>query len=327
MPAAFRRSVVVLGIIIAGAVIGALVHRVTRPQPTPVTIETTELLISAPLLVAQHYGDFAASGLAVALRMHPTGKQALATALATPGGYATATAIPLMHAACARQDFAILATIGETGDALRILARRDAGIQVAADLAGQRVSARAGTNAEFYLRSYLHFEGVDPATVTIEDLPPEVAVERLIAGTIAAACLWDPHLQRAHAALPGGLSELCDPAPYRFTWNLVRTGPATNPVIDQRLLEAIARASRRIDEDPAVRAWLGERFGLGAAERDAVLNRFFFRPRLTPGLIIAMEDGARLLIAADVAQTIDFSRCIDASALLAVDPNAVRLVR
>ena len=326
MPAAFRRFVVVLGIIIAGAVIGALVHRVIRPQPTPVTIETTEFLISAPLLVAQHYGDFAASGLAVALRTHATGKEALATALATPGSYATATAIPLMHAACARQDFAILATIGET-DGLRILVRRDAGIKVAADLAGQRLSARAGTNAEFYLRSYLHFEGVDPATVTIEDLPPEVAVERLIAGTIAAACLWDPHLQRAHAALPGGLSELYEPALYRFTWNLVRTGPATNPATDQRLLEAIARASRRIDEDPAVRAWLGERFGLGAAERDAVLNRFFFRPRLTPGLIIAMEDGARLLIAADVAQTIDFSRCIDASALLAVDPNAVRLVR
>lgn len=327
MPAALRRYLVVLGVMVVLTVIGALVHRLTRPQPIPVTIGTTDFLISAPLLVAQRFGDFAACGLAVELRTYATGKEALAAALATPAGYVTASETPLMHAACARQDFAILATLGETGDGLRILARRDAGIQVAADLAGQRISARAGTNAEFYLRSYLHFEGVDPATVTIEDLPPEVAIERLVAGTIAAACLWDPHLGRTHAALPGALNELHEPALYRFTWNLVRTGPSRDPATDQRLLEAIARASRRIDEDPAVRAWLGEHYSLGLAERDAVLQRFFFRPRLTPGLVVGMEDEARLLIAPDIAKTTDFTRFIDPTALLAVDPNAVRLVR
>lgn len=327
MPAALRRSLVVLGILLTLAVIGGVVRWLVRPRPIPVTIETTDFPISAPLLVAQRFGDFAACGLAVELRPHAIGKDALAAALAGPGGYATASETPLMHAACARQDFAILATIGETGDGLRILARRDAGILVAADLAQRRVSARAGTNAEFYLRSYLHFEGIDPATVTIEDLAPEVAIERLIAGTIAAACLWDPHLRRAHAALPGALIELHEPALYRFTWNLVRTGPGSNPDTERRLLDALARASRRIDADPVVRAWLGERFALAAHERDEVLQQFLFRPRLTHGLVIAMEDEARLLNGADVAQAIDFTRFIDPSALLAVDANAVRLVR
>ena len=327
MPVLLRRSLVTLGILIALGVSGGLAYWLARPRPIPVTIETTDFPISAPLLVAQRFGDFAACGLAVELHLHATGKQALAVALASPGGYATATETPLMYAACAGQDFAILATIGETGDGLRILARRDAGILVAADLAQRRVAARAGTNAEFYLRSYLHFEGIDPATVTIEDLAPEVAIERLIAGTIAAACLWDPHLRRAHAALPGALSELHEPALYRFTWNLVRTGPASNPDTERRLLDALARASRRIDADPAVRAWLGERFALAAHERDELLQQFLFRPRLTHGLVLAMEDEARLLNGADVAQTIDFTRFIDPAALLAVDANAVRLVR
>lgn len=320
-----RASISALVIAVAG--LAALAWWVGHaPRPRALTLRTSAFLVSAPILVADAYGDFADQGLAVRLQLHDTGRKALAALLAEGDGYATAADTPLMHAACARQRFAILATIGETRDGVQIIARREAGISAPTDLAGKRVATPPGTNGDFYLRSYLTMHGLDPAAVRILDLPPADAVESLVDGRSDAACLWDPHLRLARERLAGAAVALHEPALYQFSWNLVRGDGPGDAEVERRLLRALARAGQRIERDPAVRRWLGARLDIPEGEEERVLDAAYFRPHLNHGLVTGMEDQARVLLD-DPEPAIDFAALIDPRALLAIDPNAVRLIR
>ena len=324
MPAS---RVVTLGLAVLVVGLIALGWWSTRPpQPLPVTLRTTAFLVSAPILVADAYGDFAREGLSVRLQMHDTGKQSLAALLSERHGYATAADTPLMHAACARQPFAIIATIGETRDGVQIIARRDAGIQAPADLAGKRVATPPGTNGDFYLRSYLSMNGVDPQTVRIADLSPDAAVASLLEGRSDAVCLWEPHLSLTRGRLGEAAVTLHEPSLYQFSWSLVRGDFSPDLEVERRMLRALDRAARRIEHDPQVRVWLRERLGIPAGEQPDRITTAYFRPHLNHGLVTGMEDQARVLLD-DPEPALDFATIVDPEALLAVDPNAVRLIR
>lgn len=295
--------------------------------PTPVTIRTSFFLVSAPLLVAEEYGDFAAEGLSVQLRFHETGRQALAAMLEEGGqGYATAADTPLMHAACAQRRFAIIATVGETRDGVRILGRRGAGIAGPADLAGKRMGTPVGTNGDYYLRSYLAMNGIPLDGISTVYLPPDEVAAGLLSGRFDAVSLWEPYLGRLRGALGADAIVLHEPSLYQFSWNLVRGDRPADADTERRLLRALGRAARRLELEPEVRTWAGRRIGLPESEASGILAACYFRPHLNHGLITAMEDQARVLLD-EPDPEIDFNHVIDPTALLATDPNSVRLIR
>lgn len=77
----------------------------------------------------------------------------------------------------------------------RIVARKSKGIAHETDLKGKRIATYPGTSAAFYLRKVLERSGLTEKDVTIVELPPRACAEALIAGTVDAMSMWEPHAE------------------------------------------------------------------------------------------------------------------------------------
>lgn len=79
------------------------------------------------------------------------------------------------------------------------------GIQSVADLRGKKVGAKLGTVNHLILLEALKAYQIQPADVEILDYSNEVAVEKIKAGAIDAAVLWEPMLGETAKSIKGNI--------------------------------------------------------------------------------------------------------------------------
>ncbi|NCN04642.1 MAG: ABC transporter substrate-binding protein [Spirochaetales bacterium] len=80
------------------------------------------------------------------------------------------------------------------GDNEALVVRRDSGIETLSDLQGKKVAAPFGATTHYHLMVALELEGIDPASLTIFDMPPADMRAAWIRGDIDAAFVWEPTL-------------------------------------------------------------------------------------------------------------------------------------
>ena len=73
------------------------------------------------------------------------------------------------------------------------------------ELKGKRVSAKLGTVSHLILLEALNANQLQPLDVEIDNILNETAVEKLQAGTLDAAVLWEPTLQNTAKAIQGNV--------------------------------------------------------------------------------------------------------------------------
>lgn len=97
----------------------------------------------------------------------------------------------------------ILAATNISAGADGIVARP--GIQSIKDLKGKKVGAKLGTVNHLILLEALKAHAVPPSTVTILDYSNEVCVDKIKAGELDAAVLWEPLLSTTAKAINGAV--------------------------------------------------------------------------------------------------------------------------
>lgn len=279
--------------------------------------------VSLSVYVAETQGLFAREGVEVRTRSCHSGRQCLQWLAEDGADLATTSEFAVALQAAARPDFAILTTLSTSSRQIKLVARYSAGIARPAQLRGKRVGTPLGTSAHYFLSSWLLFHDIDPASLTIVPLPPEALAEAMRRREIDAAAIWEPLADEIRLALSDEAQVLPNPRVYTQHFVLAARQPLLAPrdADLQRLLRALLRAQRMIEDDPALAARiLAERLGIEPASAALQLKEHDYRLRLDQTLLSTMGNQMRWAVREGYAA----SALRDASPVKLVEPGLLR---
>lgn len=260
------------------------------------TIAVSRTSLSLPLYVAETQRFFVDEGLSVQTRECIGGQRCMKLLLDGQVQLATASEIPVMFNSFTRSDYAIVATFVTSGQDVKLVARKSAGIATAAQLPGKRIGTVRGTSAHYFLDTFLVFNGLDPKKVELVPLPPEQIEQALKDRTIDAAAIWEPFAHKSLKALADDGHVLPSGRVYTETFNLI----AGRKLIAERepdivkVLRALDRAQRWIRDRPVeAQAILKDRLQVDQGFIDATWKDFNYRLSLDQSLLSTIEGEAR----------------------------------
>lgn len=213
-----------------------------------------ESLEIAPVLLAadRHYGGN--------ISLHRGGIANLVDRITTGYGepgeadIATNAETQLLRHSVDNPDLRVIMTVTEGN--YRIVARRSAGIEALADLAGKRIGTMDNTSAAYFLERMLASVQLTPADVTVLgqiDLP--ALSDALVDGTIDAISMWSPEPEEAELALGEDAVSFSGEGVYREIFSINTTARALADPSRRRhikaFLEALVAASEELADDPA----------------------------------------------------------------------------
>lgn len=299
----------------------------------PLTLGDTSSATATPVWVADAKGYFRAEGLDVTARHFEFGRQALAEMLEGRVDVATVAATPIVLASFARRDFVIFANISYVDNDCKIIARRDRGIRVAADLRGKTVGVSRGTSAEYFLDVFLAHYGVSREVLAVRDLNQSDMAEALDHGLVDAVVTFEPHGLNVRKRLGKDALVITAPEVYRETFNLaaLRDFAVTRHEALVKFLRAVRRAENFIQAHPVeAQAIMAQRTGISPAEIATIAPDFTFAVSLRQSLLPLLEDEARWAIRRGLVQgsaVPNYLELIHPAPLRAVDPQAVTVIR
>lgn len=302
-------------------------------QAATLTLAVADIPYSAPFLIAEAEGYFAAEGLALNVKHYPVGRICLERLLAGEAHFATVADTPIMLAGFSRRDFSILATTTVSGRENQIVARTDRGIQKPADLQGKRLGVITGTSGHYFADTFLLFHGVKSGTVTEQALDPKDPVGPLLRGDVDAAALFGTHVTEAlHRLGPQG-QVLAGPTFFSVTFNIV-SRPASQGVSDDdavKLLRAVQRATVLLQREPERgRAIVAKALKVSVEDLSRTWDDFEFRLQLSQSLITTLEAEARWALRrrlVPAGEVPDYLALVRTEPLKRLDARAVRLIK
>jgi NitT/TauT family transport system substrate-binding protein len=253
-------------------------------EPVTLRIGYQDNVASALLLIAHEQGYLTDEGIEAELTPYPSGKLALKAMLSGDVDLATCADIPIAIHAPTHPDLRILTTIATTDEGAWIIARRDKGIYVPADLAGKRIGTQQGSAVHYFLSMFLLFHEIPEKDTDITFMPATNLAPALIENRIDAFSMRNPFIAHAKAELGDRAIELFDPDVYLQHFCLVTRQASCREQGSGmiRLVRALKRAETTLYEDPeSARMALISAFG---PQRTEEVNRDYNRYTTKIGL-------------------------------------------
>jgi ABC-type nitrate/sulfonate/bicarbonate transport system substrate-binding protein len=335
-----NRPVIVVGVILATIVVGALLLWPEKPVDTvsdgkeQVSIGLAMQPNSALAIIAMDRGFFEEQGLSVVTRPFPSGKRALHDGL-VPGevDIAIAADIPIMLLAFEDRELRILAALGTTSDVNRIVARRDGGVTVPGDLKGKRVATQKGSAVHYFLFQFLRKHGVSGTEVHCSFMKAEQLPKALAEGSIDAFSMREPYISEALRLLGDKAVSFSAPGIYPQSDMVVtrRQFIQDNPEVITGLMQALLAAERFAKDHPEQAAEiLADRLGADRKQVAEVWPRLDLRVTLDQSLVLLLLSQARWALReglVDGDEIPDFSSHMHLEALGELKPEAVTVIR
>jgi NitT/TauT family transport system substrate-binding protein len=305
----------------------------TTPDETIAFGTVANGLFPALVWIAEQEGYFQHAGLDVNIRGLSSAHIALKTMLEEGTLDIVGVAqTPVVFHSFVRSDYAIIATMADSENNHKLLARKDRGIHTPADLRGKVVGVTKGTSGQFFLDMFLLTHGINSAEVETMDLAVGALTPAFVEGRVDAMATWEPHIFHAQRLL-GANAFLFD------THNTVRTKfylVATKyfitqrPEALQRFLHAMRRAEVFIQEHNKAAMDIASRRTKTEGELAAVIwDDLTFRLVLDQSIVDVLETEARWVIKNQfTAKTTvpNYLPFIFVDGLKAVKPRAVTIV-
>lgn len=246
----------------------------------------------AQVPVAQDLGYLDAAGVAIKVVPFPTGAAALEALAGGAVDVSDGGDVPTSAAALKNPDLRIIAD-GARWTEGRFVARKSAGINSIADLAGRTIAVPLGSSAHYFASSFLAEEHVDARL--IQTGPSEI-VTAITNHDVDAVAVFQPVLAKVLDALGDDAVELQGKQKYNqhslYLTN-ADTLAAREPQL-RRFLEAIRKADAPLtNQDPAALSAVAKATGLDQRLITDVVREFDFTTRLGPELADDLTDRAR----------------------------------
>jgi NitT/TauT family transport system substrate-binding protein len=315
------------------AALAALVTGTTAAPAQPLALAVAQTPLSLPIYIASEKGFFAAEGVDVRLSDCSGGPRCLKQLLENQTDLATVGDLPILFNAFERTDFAVLGTFVTTNEDVKLVAHARSGVSKPSHLAGKRVGVVTGASSQYFLELYLLTVGVDPRTLTMVSLQPEKMLEAMLAGTVDAIAVWEPHAYLTTRALGSSAVVMSHTSGYILTFNLVthRRLVGVRDADLVRVLRAVERAEQFIHAHPEdAKAILRARLKLDQGFVDWVWSGLNYRLGLEQSLITTLEGEARWARRAGHVKgtaTPNFLGMLHTAPLKTVKPGAVGVDR
>ena len=278
-------------------------------------------------------GYFAEQGVELVNQPHAIGLQALDAVTRGRADLALVADTPVMFAVMRGADLSIVATTYSSRDYMALVARGDRGIARAADLKGKKIGYVPNTSGHFFLYSLLLANGLGSGRAMPTVVSPAESVALIGSGALDALVSWEPTLSEARAAIGPSAVVFRGPELYTVRFSLVGFSSyvSTHPAELKALLKGLTRANEFIQQQPEQARLILAKYLHGPnPAAGAALVPGDYRISLDQGQLITLEDQARWALKEDLVpqQPVpNFLRNMDLTALLAIAPDNVTLVR
>jgi ABC-type nitrate/sulfonate/bicarbonate transport system substrate-binding protein len=285
------------------------------------------------LYIAAARGFFAEEGLEVTLTPVSYGKLGLDLLAQGKVDLTSTSEVPFVISVLQGAPLGVAAMVVSVSNEMSVVARRDRDIAVPRDLIGKRVGITAGTSGDYCLWLFLIRHKIDPASVTLVDLPPGQLAQELARGTIDAVSTWEPIKSEAQVALAGNAVSFTEADAYTITHVVIGESAflKSRPAVVERLVRALVKAEdfNRSDPQRAMRL-VAQELKLPAQTLESGWKDFVFKVDLRQSLLVTLEDESRWAMARGYAAKNpipNFLPHLYLDALLTVRPEFVTVVR
>ena len=289
-------------------------------------------LLPALVHIASKKGYFQEEGIDLEIEGYPTGKDALEATLAGEVDIGTVADVPLVLNSFERNDFNIFATIVDSANHVKILGRKDRGINNLQDLLGKKIATTIGTTAHFFMDEVFVFGDMDYTDIELINRRPKEMTEAIVEGEVDAIFTWEPNITNAKKALGENGVVLSNDVGYRATFNLVAMKSFINaaPEVISGVLRGLIKAEdfmleNREESIDIVASYLKTKPTLIAS----LSNQYIFRVSLSQAFLYILENEARWAVENKLTEITDIPNYLDylyIDSLDEIKPSAVSII-
>jgi len=303
-----------------------------QTEKVTISISATSLLPSL-IHIAEEKGYFLEEGINVEIKGYPTGKAALAAIFNGEADMGTVAETPIVFNSFERNDFTVFATIVDSAQHAKALARKDRGINTPQDLIGKKVATTIGTTAHFFMVTFLAFNGLNTSDVEIINLKPGEMVEAIVNGEVDAVFAWEPNILKSQKGLEGNAIMLPSKVGYMATFNLVSKNDfiENNPQLIRKIIKSVIKAEEFTNNNREESIdIITPRLKADREDIDKLWDSYRFRISLSQTLVVTLEDEARWAIKNKLTNKTEVPNYLDyiyMDALEEVKPEAIGIIR
>jgi len=297
-----------------------------------VSIGAARDIINSMTWLTIEKGYFKEEGLDVTLKPYVSGRLALSEMLDNVVQVATSAEVPVMSNLFTERDFSIFGTIGMSDNEIKIIARKDAGINNPLDLKGKKVATQKNSAVHFFMYTFLVYNGIDESELNISFMPPLELVQALVNGDIDAFSMREPFIQQARDYLGDKIVQFEQPGIYTKTFNLVAHNKfiRENPETIRKILRAFIKAEQFMKQNrKASIEIIAKLHGLNKENLTREWDNYLFEVLLSQSLLITLENEARWAIETgltDKTEVPNYLNHIYLDALEMVKPEALYII-
>ena len=326
-----RITAATVGFVIFAALAFFLLKELRPPEKIEKLRIGVSEAICALVFIAHQQGMFKRHGLDVSVQNYQAGLYAVNDLLADKVDAAVSAELVLALQGFKRGDLRALGTIS-SADTVEVVARRDCGIQKPEDLRGKSLGVTRNTVAEFFLNTFLSFNGIRPTEIKVVDLKPSEIVTALSEGRIDAASCYHPYSDAVKENLAGKAISWHAQGGRDFFFLLITKDELikTRPEVINGLLKGVLEAEDYLKkhEKEAVNI-VARALNLTSENVKATWSKARFRVGLDQTLLTLMEDEGRWAIRnklVDAEKVPNYFNFLYLEGLKKIKPDAVGVI-
>jgi NitT/TauT family transport system substrate-binding protein len=317
----------------AALYLGSCSRNSDSEKKSAITIGMEATAVNSLIYIAQDQDYFAANGLkAVINDGYPSGAAATDRMLAGEVDVSTTAELAIVRYAFAGKEARTIGSI-DMFMHMKLIGRKDRGIERVSDLSGKRIGVPVKTAADFKLGRFLDLHRIDRSKITIVDVQAPQAVEALTTGGVDAVVVWQPNAMTLQDHLGNNAVVWSVQSGQPMYCILVSDGKwvESHPDLLKRFLKSLLQAEdfmiRNADRSRDI---VQKRLGYDDHYIKTIWPEHQFSVRLDQSMITAMEDQARWMIENGLTKernVPDFLPYLHEGGLQAVKPLAVNIIR
>jgi len=302
-------------------------------EPIEITMAAEMSLLPATVWVAEKKGIFKKYNISLNVLEYDSGRNALESMMKdTSINISTVAQTPVVFNSFKKEPYIIFATMAYSLDDIKVLARKDHGIEKPEDLKGKKIGATKRSTGHYFLEGFLNHYNYNLGDVTLVDINASQLKSKLEIGELDAITTWEPHITNAEKSMgKDKLTLLISPTPFRkdFFFTAHKSYAKKHPKRLERFLSALVEAEEYIAENPEEsQKIIAQRLGVKLDLVKNIWSNFTFEITLEQSILVNLENEAIWATAffkeaKEVPNYLDF---IDVKPLSKVKPHGVNLI-
>lgn len=245
---------------------------------------------SMHVLVASKLGYFKEEGLDAEASYTALGKFAMDALNAGSADYCGVVDMNVAQTLYTQKDMAILCEFSEPVKGIKVLGRKDKGVNTGKDLRGKKIAVFFGVNIHIFIQKFLQEQGIQLKEVELVNLAPPDAAAAFISGAVDAVVTWQPiiyNIQQKVGDVTAVLTENSQAYwPYKLILVTKRSRLEKHDDEARKVLRAMIKADEFIARSPQeAYAMLATHLQLDPSTTATFCREIHYEVRLTPKLL------------------------------------------